>query len=283
MWFYRHIERLYLQTADAFITNSHTTHHTIQQLLANVIPRSPEESLRTSNPSGIPPQRLVGMTNGKPTLIATPAGNRFNLTITPAAIASRAHHPGPLRLLFIGNLIPRKGLHHLLTAVSQLPPHTTHLHIVGNTAVSPCYTRAIQQQIAQNNLQTAVTLHQTLADKQLAQLMLHSHLLVVPSTYEGFGIVYLEGMAAALPAIATNAGAAHEIIHDGHNGYLINVGDTTALTQHLLHLHQNRDHLTQLSHNALSHFQSHPTWTESMSRIRQFLLELIGRQATEQH
>jgi hypothetical protein len=85
------------------------------------------------------------------------------------------------------------------------------------------------------------------------------------------------------PMFQNPAGAAHEIIRDGHNGYLIDVGDTTTLTQHLLHLHQNRDQLAQLSHNALTHYQTFPTWTESMSHIHHFLLELIGRQDTEQH
>jgi glycosyltransferase involved in cell wall biosynthesis len=124
-------------------------------------------------------------------------------------------------------------------------------------------------------LETAVTLHSYLPDDQLAQLMLHSHLLIVPSTYEGFGIVYLEGMAAGMPAIATTAGAAAEIIQPNYNGYLVNVGDTTSLTQHLQHLQHNRALLAQLSHNALSHFQTHPTWAESMSRIRHFLEEQV--------
>ncbi|MCB8945762.1 MAG: glycosyltransferase [Ardenticatenaceae bacterium] len=268
---YRTVERRYLQTAAAFIANSHTTHQAIQQLL------HPQER-GSFAPS---PSQGEGWGEGSvPTLIATPAGNRLNLTLTPAAIQQRARQPGPLRLLFIGNLIPRKGLHHLLTAVSQLPPHTVHLDIVGHTGVSPTYTRHIQQQISQHNLQTNLTLHHYLPDNQLAQLLLHSHLLVVPSTYEGFGIVYLEGMAAGLPAIATTAGAAPEIIQHNHNGLLLEVGDTASLAHHLHHLHHHRDHLTRLSHNALAHYQTQPTWAESMSRIRHFLLELVKVRGT---
>jgi glycosyltransferase involved in cell wall biosynthesis len=259
---YRRLERRYLQTADALITNSHTTHQAIQHLLNRSITPSPSQG--------------EGWGGGSPpTLVATPAAKHLNLTITPTTIAQRAQQLGPLRLLFIGNLIPRKGLHHLLTAVAQLPPHTIHLNIIGNTAVSPTYTRQIQQQIKQNNLETAVTLHGVLPDEQLTQHILHSHLLVVPSTYEGFGIVYLEGMAAGLPAIATTAGAAHEIIQPNHNGILINVGDTASLSQHIHHLHQNRDQLTYLSHNALAHFQTQPTWQQNLSRIRHFLQEQI--------
>ena len=44
--------------------------------------------------------------------------------------------------------------------------------------------------------------------------------MVVPSSYEGYGIVYREGMAFGLPAIGTTSGGASEIITDGENGYL---------------------------------------------------------------
>lgn len=42
----------------------------------------------------------------------------------------------------------------------------------------------------------------------------NAHTLIVPSSYEGFGIVYLEGMSFGLPAIGTTAGAASELVQD---------------------------------------------------------------------
>ncbi|MFZ1400644.1 MAG: glycosyltransferase, partial [Candidatus Promineifilaceae bacterium] len=99
----------------------------------------------------------------------------------------------------------------------------------------------------------------------------HSHLLVVPSSYEGFGIVYLEGMGFGLPAIAGRDGAAHEIITDGVDGFLVD--DAATLRQHLHSLHHNRTQLSQMSHAAQTRFVAHPTWPQSMSQIRNFLLE----------
>jgi glycosyltransferase involved in cell wall biosynthesis len=96
---------------------------------------------------------------------------------------------------------------------------------------------------------------------------------VVPSSYEGFGIVYLEGMAFGLPAIAGRGGAAHEIITDGVNGFLVE--DAAALRQHLHTLHHNREQLTQMSEAAQSRFAAHPTWTASMTQIRDFLRSVI--------
>lgn len=246
-WAYRLVEQRYLASVDGFIFNSQTTRQVVQTLVGEA----------------------------QPHLVAFPAGDRFQSTITPQQIKARAQQPGPLRLLFVGNLIERKRLHFLLDAVTQLPQLDWQLDVVGDTAVSPHYTRRIQQLITQHGLDSNVTLHGPLRDDALSQKMAQSHLLVVPSSYEGFGIVYLEGMCFGLPAIAGHGGAAHEIITEGIDGFLVE-GDgagTAVLRQHLHTLQHNRPLLTQMSHAAYQHFQAHATWQQSMSQIRNFLLK----------
>jgi glycosyltransferase involved in cell wall biosynthesis len=95
----------------------------------------------------------------------------------------------------------------------------------------------------------------------------------VPSSYEGFGIAYLEGMAFGLPAIATTAGAAGEIVTHGKDGYLISPGDSHALAEHLLQLAMDRQLLLAMSLAARERFLAHPTWEQSGETIREFLLD----------
>ena len=243
-YFYRLIEKRYLATADGFIFNSQTTRQVVQS--------------------------LVGV--NQPQVVAPPAGNRFEPSLTLPQIGQRAHQPGPLRLLFVGSLIERKGLHFLLEAVAQLPLVEWQLDVVGDTAVSPPYTKRIQQFINQHNLEDNVTLHGPLSDNVLCQIMQQSHLLAVPSSYEGFGIVYLEGMGFGLPAIAGRGGAAHEIVTEGKNGFLVAAADTAVLCHHIQTLHNNRTRLAEMSYAAYQHFQTQPNWPQSMSKIRSFLL-----------
>ena len=99
--------------------------------------------------------------------------------------------------------------------------------------------------------------------------------MVVPSSYEGFGIVYLEGMGFGLPAIGTTAGAAGEVIRHGENGYLIEPGNAEALAQVLHHLASDRELLLNLSLNALSRYREQPKWVDTAGRIREFLQEQI--------
>jgi glycosyltransferase involved in cell wall biosynthesis len=115
----------------------------------------------------------------------------------------------------------------------------------------------------------------SLSAKDLAACLRSHHLLVVPSTYEGYGIVYLEGMSYGLPAIATTAGAAGEIITDGVDGCLVPPGDVAALSRHLERLAHDRRLLTELSLAARRRYLAQPTWEQTASQIRTFLLAQI--------
>ena len=97
----------------------------------------------------------------------------------------------------------------------------------------------------------------SLNDEQLKDLLMSSHVLVVPSSYEGFGIAYLEGMSFGLPAIGSEAGGAVEIIHPGEDGYLITPGDVDALAKHIQGLATDRRKLEKMSRAARQRFLRH--------------------------
>jgi glycosyltransferase involved in cell wall biosynthesis len=246
--FYRWIERKYLATLDGFIFNSQTTRDAVQALVGDQ-PRA---------------------------IVAYPGGDRLNPALTPAKIVLRARQAGPLRIIFIGNLIPRKELYTLLAALTRLPKASWRLEVVGSPLVDTTYTQAIHHQIAQAGLANQVALLGPLADEVLAERLSQSHVLAVPSSYEGFGIVYLEGMGFGLPAIASTAGGAGEIISNGQNGFLIAPGDRGALAQHIQTLSQDRGRLLEMSLVAYQHYRELPTWAESTGRICEFLSRLAS-------
>ena len=110
-----------------------------------------------------------------------------------------------------------------------------------------------------------------LSDAELrAQLETH-HVLAVPSSYEGFGIVYLEAMAYGLPVIATTAGAAHEIVTPGVDGCLVPSEDPRTLAGAIQSLLDDRERLRAMSLAARARYERHPNWASTMARVRQFL------------
>lgn len=245
---YRVVERRYLASVDGFVFNSQTTRSVVEG--------------------------LVGP--GRPAVVALPAGDRLGAPLDAEQIAARAQRGGPLRVVFLGNLIRRKGLHTLLDALARLPRGGWELVIVGRPDADPPYARRIRRQIELSDLAARVTLAGPLDDAALAAQLAASDVLAVPSSYEGFGIVYLEGMAFGLPAIATTAGAAGEIITHGQDGFLIEPGGVEELAHCLGTLASDRAHLLAMSLAARQRYTAHPTWAESMARIHRFLQQMAG-------
>ena len=243
--FYRIIERQYLQSVDGFIFNSKTTEKVVSGLIMN----------------------------SKPSIIAYPPTARFGEPIPEKEIISRAGI-SPLRILFLGNVIERKGLHILLKAVSS-QPSAFRVDIVGSLNSEPEYAKQIQEYISVNNLSSSNFLHGSLDKQPLIEKLKQAHVLVVPSSYEGFGIVYLEGMCFGLPAIGTTTGAAGEIISDGVDGFLVKPGDVNLLASRLKVLNEKREVLIQISLAARERYLRQPKWEETASGIREFLLKQI--------
>ncbi len=179
--------------------------------------------------------------------------------------------------MFLGNVIQRKGLHTLLEAAGRLQS-PIRLDVVGSLDSEPDYAREIQKRAKLSNLQSRVFFHGSLDNEELVAKFKSSHALVVPSSYEGFGIVYLEGMGFGLPAIGTTAGGATEIISDGETGYLIPPDDAELLAKRLSQLVRDRNLLTRMSLNALKRYREQPTWEETARKMREFLLSMIENQ-----
>jgi glycosyltransferase involved in cell wall biosynthesis len=245
---YRLIECAYLRSVDGFLFSSKTTRQAVRSLAGD----------------------------DKPGLIAYPPVDRFRSAISRTALARRARQPGPLRILFLGNVIPRKGLHTLITGIASLPAHSVSLDVVGSLTADPVYASQVQQQAASTGRRASITFHGILKDACLQMKLEQAHVLAVPSSYEGFGIAYLEGMVFGLPAIGTTSGAASETITDGENGYLVHPGDAAALAAHLMALQNSRALLTKLSFHALESARQVLPWNQSADAIHKFLARMAA-------
>jgi glycosyltransferase involved in cell wall biosynthesis len=243
--FYTLVEKKYLDSVDGFILNSWTTLRAVTDMLDHT----------------------------KPSVIAYPPTDQFGTPLSDNEIRERANSE-PLKILFLGNVIYRKGLHTLLEAVKGLRSEVV-VDVVGSLDAEPVYAKLIQEIISRNHLSSFVFLRGSLDKEALIEKLKQAHLLVVPSSYEGFGIVYLEGMGFGLPVIGTTAGAASEVIENGKTGYLIQPDDAKSLAEHLKVLAEDRDLLTRLSLNARERYLRQPSWNETAKNIRDFLSSFL--------
>jgi glycosyltransferase involved in cell wall biosynthesis len=80
-----------------------------------------------------------------------------------------------------------------------------------------------------------------LSDEELRTEFVNCDVFALPSSGEGFGIVYLEAMAMARPCIAGNHAGPPEIINDGKDGFLVNHGDVDQLASRLVTFYREPD------------------------------------------
>lgn len=239
---YRLVEGHYLRSIDAFIYNSQTTRRAVEAMIGHE----------------------------RPHVVAYPGGDRLagdGKMVTHHSLRG----DGPLRLLFVGNLIPRKGLHILIDALRQVAGDWQ-LRVVGSPVIEPAYARHMRRAAEKYHISHRVMWLGAIDDARLRQEMASAHVLAMPSHYEGFGIVYLEGMGFGLPALATTGGATGELITDGVNGYLVAPGDVKSLAGHIENLIRDRDLLARMSAAALDRYRRHPTWQQTTGAIRDFMV-----------
>lgn len=240
---YKHVEARYLESVDGFICNSQATLHSIRELVGD----------RAAH------------------VITPPGRNHIPRQIQPTAIISRVRSPGPLELLFVGSIIPRKGLHTLLEALALIPEDDWRLNILGDPNRHPRYTQAMHRLVHTRKLSPRVAFQGALTDAELYKHMRSAHVLCVPSNYEGFGITYLEAMGFGLVPVGGTSGGTSELIEDGRTGFLIDPGDVVGLAERLHQLMQNKGLLERVSLEAHRRFLLHSTWEEGARRIRSFL------------
>ena len=245
---YRTVERRYLRTVDGVVCNSTTTRDAVTDLGVD----------RDS------------------TVVAPPAGDRFDPAVGPERIEARAREE-PLRLVFVGNVERRKGLDTLVDGLAAADA-AAELTVVGR-AVDGTYLESVRESVREYGLDDRVRFAGRLPDDELAATLESSHVLAVPSRYEGFGIVYLEGMSFGLAPLASRAGGASDIVTDGEIGVLVDPDDTAAVAAAVEELASDRDRLAAMGTAARRRYDAHPDWDETTARVRGLLADVAAGRA----
>ncbi len=128
-----------------------------------------------------------------------------------------------------GRIQYEKGFQVLARAVSELRQRVPGIRCV--IAGRGSYLPELQTQIDMEGVSDIVQLAGFVADEQLHEMLQRASCVVIPSLYEPFGIVALEGMAAGAPTIAARTGGLAEIIEGTDAGMLFEPGNHHELAE----------------------------------------------------
>jgi hypothetical protein len=147
---------------------------------------------------------------------------------------------GPLKVLWLGSVILRKGIQYLAEAARMLEGQDIEFLIAGPIGISD---------EALCSFPRNMRLLGRITRDQLRQVYQQAHVFVLPTISDGFAVTQLEAMAHALPVIATpNCG---RVVTDGVDGFIVPARNSEALCARLAQLAGNHSLVRSMSANAL--------------------------------
>ncbi|HMO56637.1 MAG TPA: glycosyltransferase family 4 protein [Roseiflexaceae bacterium] len=150
-----------------------------------------------------------------------------------------------LRIGFLGQVAPHKGVHLLVEAVTRLEPQQrVELHIHGGLEARPDYVAQLRRLAGSRH---NIFFHGRFESSRAGEILAGLDVAVVPSTwYENSPLAIIEAHAAGLPVITTALGGMAELVRDGIDGLHFRVADAADLTARLQRLIDEPDLLPRL-------------------------------------
>jgi glycosyltransferase involved in cell wall biosynthesis len=181
--------------------------------------------------------------------------------------------PSRRTILSVARQYPRKNTWSLIRAMPRVLAAVPEvkLRVVGG---GPSL-KSLEKQVDRLSLENAVTLLGEVPDDEAVRREYGTaDVFCLPSLQEGFGIAYLEAMAAGLPVVALDLAAAPEIV--GEAGVLLSPGDEDALADALVNLLKNQDMREELGRRGIERAAAY-TWQAMADRfIREVSVCLSG-------
>jgi len=180
---------------------------------------------------GISPKRVSVIPNG--------------ISLTPAMAEAPVDRPHrPVKLLMVGSISQVKNHAPVVQALARLPEMDWTLDIVGRTTEPDVHAHLLHC-IEQAGLESRVTLHG--AQYDLAPFYSRSHLLLLPSSFEGFPNVVLEAWAWGCPVLVSDFGDLPDLVGHGKRGRVVNLADPDGLVETLTEVLTHPEALSPLA------------------------------------
>lgn len=208
----------------------------------------------------------------------------FGATVEPEAptpprpaVAGR-----PFRVLFVGRLVERKGVQHLLAAVARLREgREVEVDIVGDGP----FRGRLEAHAAALGLGGAARFHGFVSRDELSRRFAESDVFVLPAVVdakgdvEGLGVVLIEALRYGTPVIGSAAGGIVDIVRDGETGLLVPPGDASALASAIARVQDEPELAARLVRQGQAHVEREFAWDEVIGRLVNLYESLAGRAA----
>ena len=172
---------------------------------------------------------------------------------------------GPIKVLFVGQMVQRKGLSYLLEALKRLKSEHVELTIVGRGRIDEVLLDAYRPFVSFNVING-------LSHIALIECFHSNDVMVLPSLIEGFGHVILEAMSAGLPVVCTKNTAGPDLFLSGNEGIVVPIRDSDAIARSIEDLALDKLKLEIMGTSAAETARQF-TWTKHIDGIKDFYIK----------
>jgi phosphatidylinositol alpha-1,6-mannosyltransferase len=134
---------------------------------------------------------------------------------------------------------------------------------------------ALRRKAAQSACASRIEVLGFVPESKMDDLWRRTTVFAMPSSGEGFGLVYIEAMRYGIPVIATVCGAAQEINLDGVTGYNINLSDSDELPRRLIQLLKSPQLAAKTGHRGRERWKKHFRFSAFEARFVPILDEFL--------
>ena len=232
------------------------------------VPEARQRELRATETAALALARHVIVTSDltRRTLIADFGVPEGSITVAEPGTdpAPRATGTGmPMQLLSVGAISPRKGYDVLVEALRMLDDDSWRLTIAGALDRDAATVAALRSQIESAGLADRIMLAGTVT---LSRFYESADLFVLPSHYEGYGMVLAEAMAHGLAIVCTTGGAAAETVPDAA-AIKVRPADPAALARAIATVLGDNKLRKAMRRASWETGRTLPTWTETARRV----------------
>ncbi len=204
------------------------------------------------------------------------AQERITVTLpgTERAARAKGSSGGPLRLLAVGSIIPRKAYDVMVAGLATLVDLDWRLDIVGATQHAPETVDDLRKQIAESRLEDRIAIMGPLTAEALETAYQSADIFVMTSLYEGYGMVIAEAMARGLPIVAAAGGAVADTLPDAA-GLKVPPGDSAAFAAAVREVIADSPLRRRYAEGAWRAGQQLPTWADAARIIANVMTKAI--------
>lgn len=175
----------------------------------------------------------------------------------------------PLKLIVVGQLNRRKGIHQLLEVVTQYKPQDVFLDLVGS------YDETSDTYLKYKNCSN-ISFHGFITHDTLFKLYQEAHVFVLPSFAEGLALVGLEALASGLPLLCSDCSGVNDLISPYENGIVTRAGNLADIKNGIDWFRNHINEIPGMGINARKTAEKY-TWDAYYKRTQDYVISFMRR------